>query len=128
MYSHYIESRDKLSSSPSSTLNLLFLSELDAIILHMIQCRTGSDGIFYKLGQTHLTRCCRDAYFPEFIVSPHTSLGMRVSPHTHVRLIGSRSLATPSPLELLIDSYWLGIDSYWLGINRPSAVLTILPD
>ena len=32
--------------------------------------------------------------------------------------IGSRSLATPSPLELLINSLWRGIDC-------PSAVLTI---
>ena len=33
--------------------------------------------------------------------------------------IGSRSLATPSPLELLVNSHWRGIDC-------PSAVRTIL--
>ena len=37
----------------------------------------------------------------------------------HVMQIGSRSLATPSPLELLVNSHWRGIDC-------PSAVRTIL--
>ena len=58
--------RDTLPSSPSSMLNSLLWSGTDTIINACDPIENpGQTQIFYKLGQTHLTRTKRDPVDPD---------------------------------------------------------------